>query len=402
MLPSPYTPGTRPRVFVGRHHERAALREHLAPVVAYGESRPLTLVTGPRGLGKTSLLGALADQSRQDGFVVAWSSGVKFQPFLNDVLDEVARELRRADLLDAPRSNHLKELTAELNLGIGKVQAKIDATSQQEQSSAPGLLGPVEELLSESARAIRDKGGSGLLIVIDEIHAPLESRSGRSFDPTPQALLDAGVLLNVMQRLNYRGESHPLAIIGAGLPQAKSSLTHAATFGERLHEIVLSEFDSDTSEALLTEPATQVGVSWDTDALALATRSAEGYPQALQVIGDATWKQAQPEPGDSISLSDVEASQESVAEGLESMFQSRWSVATTSERAFVAAMARIHGDTVSRSAIAELLGTTSDAVGMARRSLINKGVIAPDGHGKVRFTIPGFDRFILEQESEDD
>lgn len=397
MLPSPYTPGTRPRVFVGRQHERSVLREHLAPVVAYGESRPLTLVTGPRGLGKTSLLGALADQARQDGFVVAWSSGVKFQPFLNDALDEVVRELRRADVLDAPRSKHLKELTAELNLGIGKVQAKVDTTSWKEQSSAAGLLGPVEELLSESARAVRDKGGSGLLIVIDEIHAPLESRSGRFFDPAPQALLDAGVLLNVMQRLNYRGGSHPLAIIGAGLPQTKSSLTHAATFGERISEIVLSEFDSDTSEALLTEPAAQAGVSWEADALTLATRSAEGYPQALQVIGDATWKQARPEPGDSVSLSDVEASQGSVAEGLQSMFQARWSVATTSERAFVVAMARLQGEAVPRSAIAELLGTTSDAIGMVRQSLINKGVIAPDGHGRVRFTIPGFDRFVLEQ-----
>lgn len=377
------------------------LREHLAPVVAYGESRPLALVTGPRGLGKTSLLGALDDQARQDGFVVAWSSGVKFQPFLSDVLDEVARELRRADVLDTPRSKHLKELTAELNLGIGKVQAKVDTTSQQEQGATSALLGPVEDILSESARAVRDKGGAGLLIVIDEIHAPLESRSSQSFDPAPHALLDAGVLLNVLQRLNYRGESTPLAIIGAGLPQTKSSLTHAATFGERVTEIVLSEFDVNTSEALLTEPATQLGVTWDAEALALATQSAEGYPHALQVIGDAAWKQAQPEEGGSVDVRDVEASRDAVSEGLESMFESRWSVATRAERDFVVAMARFHGESVPRSAIAELLGTTSNGISMVRQSLINKGVIAPDGYGKVRFTIPGFDRFVLERESGD-
>ncbi|HLT66223.1 MAG TPA: ATP-binding protein [Microbacterium sp.] len=398
MLPSPYTPGDLPRVFVGRDRERDLLKEPLARVIAFGEmGGPLAIVTGPRGLGKTSLLREVASLAESEGFITAWISGLKHQPFLSELVDQIARALRRAGIEQEQRRTRLESLTLEVGIGLAKVGAKIATTSGSSVLPAPGLLGPLEELLHESSTAIRDQGGAGLLIVIDELHAPLESRGGRDATPEPAPLIDAAALLNVIQNMGGDRRRYPLAIIGAGLPQTKTALTHAATFGERVKEIVLSGFDKQASEALLTEAARPLGVTWAEDARALAVERAAGYPQALQIVGDAAWRVAAPVLGGVVRREHVEAALPIVDEAMGSMFRTRWEVATDHERSVLRAMADIDGERVERGELAARLGVASDDLGMVRRSLIQKGIIEPAGRGLLRFTIPGFDDFVREQ-----
>lgn len=400
MLPNPYTPGGRPRVFVGRDEERTALRDRLARVIAFGEmAGPLAVVTGPRGLGKTSLLRDVADQAAQDGFVVAWSAGVKRQPVLRDTLDQVTGALERADVLSAPRTRRrIDELGVELNLGVAKVSATFGI--DHDEARAPAGLRPIEEFLHTASTAVRDRGGAGLLILIDELHAPLDPRTGRDQAPDADALRDVGLLLNAVQNMEADRERFPLAIVGAGLPQTKSLLTRAATFGERTHEIILTEFDEPTSQAVLVEPARLLGVGWDDDAIRVALARADGYPQALQLVGSAAWEAARPERGDRISRGDVERSAEAVDAQMTSMFQARWDVATGSERAFLRAMAELPGEAVARRDIAARLGVASDDLGVARSALISKGIIEPAGHGRLRFTIPGFGAYVRDRGDE--
>ena len=74
----------------GRETELRLIDDRLARVIAYGEMMgPLLAITGPRGVGKTSLLRDVQDRATEAGFVVAWSAGVKHQPFLPDVVDRV-------------------------------------------------------------------------------------------------------------------------------------------------------------------------------------------------------------------------------------------------------------------------------------------------------------------------
>src|SRR5690606_15207014 len=123
-----------------------------------------------------------------EGFITAWISGLKHQPFLSELVDQIARALRRAGIEQEQRRTRLESLTLEVGIGLAKVGAKIATTSGSSVLPAPGLLGPLEELLHESSTAIRDQGGAGLLIVIDELHAPLESRGGRDATPEPAPL----------------------------------------------------------------------------------------------------------------------------------------------------------------------------------------------------------------------
>jgi len=398
MLPSPYTPGDVPRVFIGRDKERDQLRDLFARVIAFGEmGGPLTIVTGPRGLGKTSLLREVSAGAERDGFVVAWLSGIKNQPFLSALVGQVSHALRRADIVAEPRRrSRLDELTVEVGVGIAKVRAKISAGDDDGEPSV-ALHTMVEDLLHEAASAVRDAGGAGLLIVIDELHAPLEPKGRDERRPEPEPLLDAAVLLNAIQNMGGDRRRYPLVVLGAGLPQTKTLLTHAATFSERIRELTLTGFDGKASAAVLTEAARPLGVTWSAEALRIGVARAQGYPQALQVVGDETWQIAKPNRGDVIEIAHVEASLPAVDEAMGSMFRTRWAVATERERTVLRTMARLPGDVVERAAIAAEMQVDSEDLGMVRRSLIQKGIIEPAGRGLLRFTIPGFDAFVLEQ-----
>lgn len=392
MLPNPYTPSDRPRVFVGRDDERTLLRDKLARVAAYGEMMGvLTVVTGPRGVGKTSLLRDVASQAEEDGFVVAWVSCVKQQPFLGEIVDRVERALERAEVPAAP-GRRLKELTLELSAGFAKVRARIDGTPAGHSAA---LVGPFEDLLGRAGRLVRERGGAGLVVMVDELHAPLESTREWEYAPDRRALLHGAVLLNALQNLGGVRDDLPVGVIGAGLPQTKGLLTRAATFGERTHEIVLGEFGPEDAARLLEAPAAELGVAWAPDALAAVVDTARGYPQSLQILGAATWDAARPEAGAVLDLAAVEVGSRSARTALTSIFEARWAVATASERAFLQAMARVGRAVVRRREIAEQLETTTEGLSMVRRNLIIKGIVEEAGYGRLRFTIPGFEEFVL-------
>lgn len=399
MLPSPYTPGDVPRVFIGRDKERDQLRDLFARVIAFGEmGGPLTIVTAPRGLGKTSLLREVSASAEREGFVVAWLSGIKHQPFLSALVGQISHALRRADIIAEPRRrSRLDELTVEVGVGIAKVRAKISAGDDALGEPSAALHTMIEDLFHEASSAVREAGRAGLLIVIDELHAPLEPRGRDERTPEPEPLVDAAVLLNAIQNMGGERCRYPLVVLGAGLPQTKTLLTHAATFSERIREITLAGFDGEASAAVLTEAARPQGVSWSAEALEAGVERAQGYPQALQLVGDEAWKMAQPNRGDVIELAHVTASLPSVDEAMGSMFRTRWAVATERERTVLRTMARLSGDVVERAAVAAEMQVESEDLGMVRRSLIQKGIIESAGRGLLRFTIPGFDAFVLEQ-----
>lgn len=395
-IPNPYTPSARPRVFVGRDQERARLRDGLARVAAYGEMMgPLTIVTGPRGVGKTSLLRDVASQAERDGFVVAWSACVKQRTFLAEVMGSVTRALQRADAA-SPAGRRAGKVTVELRAGLARVATEFTRASATES----GRIGPLQDFFESASRLVRERGGAGLVVMIDELHAPLESSTDWDYQPDPEAATEAAVLLNAVQQMEAERERFALGVIGAGLPQTKGLLTRAATFGERSHELTLGELDQATSATVLTAPAEALGVHWTPAALEEAVTSAQGYPQSLQVLGAATWDAARPEPGASLTLADFRAGLVQADKDLASMYEARWSVTTPAERSFLTAMAALGDGAIRRQALATALGVRTTALSIPRQNLINKGVIEEAGRGLLRFTVPGFAEFVRRRQGE--
>lgn len=150
---------------------------------------------------------------------------------------------------------------------------------------------------------------------------------------------------------------------------------------------------------MLVEPAEQLNVRWDEEALSAAVGAAGGYPQSLHIIGSATWDAAQPAEGDTLTLAHLTEGRETSDADLASLFRARWEVATKAEKDMLRAMADLTDTETERGAVASELGVDTESLGMTRRSLISKGIIEAPRRGILRFTIPGFADWVRAQDS---
>ena len=386
MLISPYKPGGTPPYLAGRSRELQAIRDFLAPVVAHGEKADAQMVLhGPRGIGKTSVMAAAASQAAEDGFVVAWTSCHRKEPFLADLARSIDRALERAEVTDPPRLRATVDRVA-LEVGVPAV-AKLSADFKRGHKPTPpsGAIAAVEDLLTQAAVASSGSqthgSGVGLLIAIDELHAGAPG--------------ELAILLNASQNLNREREHYPLAILGAGLTSTLGILTSAATFGERSRWLGLPELqDEDLAEAIVA-PATELGVSWHPDAVRLVLAAAHRYPHFVQVMSSAVWHAARPDDGGTIGPHDAHAGINVGKQEVADLYQARWDSLTPAESRLVATIAHLGGDNpVDRAAVDNAFGGD---ISPYRARLLDKAVIEDAARGQLRFTLPGFAAFVVSE-----
>lgn len=380
MEPNPYAPGDIPAFLAGRDDELARLQVLLDRVAEGGPAGAPLVFVAPRGLGKTSLLRAAEDLALPRGFALAWVPCVKNQPVLADLVSAVERGLTQVGLtpgMTTPRWESLR-----LEVGGGGLKATGEWVRPAPDEPSPGRVLATEELVRSAARTVRERGGAGLLLCLDELHAP--------------ALGETGVLLNALQALANERDVNPLAVLGAGLPSTPGHLTSAATFAERWAYAELPALDAGASARALVQPAADADVRWSPAALQLAEGYANGYPYLLQLVGAAAWDVARPARGEVIGARHTEQGWEVAQARLRTLFQGRWDAATAGEQAFLTAMAAAGVSPVPRATVAAALGVPTSSISQTRASLINKGIIARASHGTLEFTLPGFAEHVRE------
>ncbi len=387
MLPNPYTPGQVPRHLAGRKADQEAIRDYLAPVIAYGDmAGPPMVITGPRGIGKTSLLDSIRDQAHQDGFITAWTSCQRGQPFLGDLTYTIDRALRAADALPAPNrwSNAVDRIGVEFAVpAVANLGLSLSRSRQEHPHPPAGAISAVEDALHLAARAASGSGGRqgvGLLIVIDELHAGAPG--------------ELAILLNALQNLSHDRHHNPFALMGAGIPSVGGVLTAAATFGERSRWLTLPELtDTELSDALQA-PARDLDVTWEPDALDIAVTAAQHYPHFVQIIGSATWRTARPNAGAIITSGVADAGAAAGTAEITALYDARWASVSEVERTVLAAMATAaptpSGD-IARRDIEQAVATD---ISTYRARLIDKAIIDDTQRGYLRFTLPGFADYI--------
>lgn len=380
MEANPYAPGDIPRFLAGRDDQLARVEVVLDRVADGGPPGAPVVFVAPRGLGKTSLLRAAEDLALPKGYAVAWVPCVKNQPVLADLVSAVERGLDQVGITPGqtiPRWESLR-----LEVGGGGVKATGQWVRPAKEETSPGRVLATEEVLRSAARSVRERGGAGLLLCLDELHAP--------------ALGETGVLLNALQALTNERDVNPLVVLGAGLPSTPGHLTAAATFAERWEYAVLPSLDPGASARALVRPAAEADVRWAPAALRLAESRTNGYPYLLQLVGAAAWDRARPARGDTITEEHAERGWELAQDRLRTLFQGRWDAATAAEQAFLTAMAAAGESPVPRSTVAAALGVPTSSISQTRASLINKGIIARASHGTLEFTFPGFAEHVRE------
>ncbi|ORA56896.1 ATP-binding protein [Mycobacteroides franklinii] len=387
MQPSPYTPGQVAREVVGRAEQLAEIGERLMYMAELGRLiGRIRVDTGPRGVGKTSLLREVQREAEARGVVTVWVTAGGDEPLAAAIATQI--RVRTAGWKKKSRGRLLRAIDqVSITAGVPGV-AQLGATVKPSQSAAPAVSEPsFKELIVETVTAARDEGHRGLVLLIDEVQ-----------DADRQGLRTLAV---TWQDLQAEADALPAGVFAAGLPQTPEIISAAATFSERFAYRTLHRLGPDASRVALVKPAGQVGVHWAQDALEAVIAQTNGYPHTLQLYADAAWARAgYPDPGGQIRIADVEHASRQVTADMDALFRARWNNATPVQRRFMSAMARALTDdrVASRSDIAAVMGRDSRAISAARAGLIDKGFIAVAGHGLLEFTIPGFAEFVGLQE----
>lgn len=387
MQPSPYTPGQVAREVVGRAEQLAEIGERLMYMAELGRLiGRIRVDTGPRGVGKTSLLREVQREAEARGVVTVWVTAGGDEPLVAAIAAQIRG--RTSGWKKKSRGRLLRAVDqVSITAGVPGV-AQVGATVKPSQSTDGSAGEPsFKELILETVKAAREEGHRGLVLLIDEVQ-----------DADRQGLRTLAV---TWQDLQAEADTLPAGVFAAGLPQTPEIISAAATFSERFAYRTLHRLGPDASRVALVKPAGQVGVDWDPDALEAVIAQTNGYPHTLQLYADAAWARAgYPDPGGRIRTSDVEHAARQVAEDMDALFRARWNNATPVQRRFMSAMAQsLTADRVaSRSDIATVMGRDSRAISAARAGLIDKGLIAVAGHGLLEFSIPGFAEFVHAQD----
>ncbi|WP_036278733.1 ATP-binding protein [Microbacterium sp. CH12i] len=340
---------------------------------------------GERGIGKTSLLRAYQRLAEERDALCIWVTAGESGGLVAQIIDGI-REATSSWPQEAAKSvrKHLDELTVTVGFpGVASVSAKSTQNPPVEAVGARAL-----EKLIRTTTADR-KRVKALILFIDEVQSA-DADGIRT-------------LAYAWQHLQAEASDIPAAVYAAGLPNAPEQIADAVTFSERFAYRPLEMLTVGAQVAALREPAAELDVAWESEALELAAELAAGYPYAVQLYGDAAWVAAgRPDAGSTITARNVKTAQTSVDRDLRNLFAARWANTTPNQRRFLTAVAWLQekSDSVDRADLAEVLDVSSRSLSSVRSRLIAKGLIRSEGHGRVTIPVPGFAGYIRELEDD--
>lgn len=382
MQPSPYRPGELAEEVPGRELQMGDARERLSLMADLGRLMGrIQIYTAPRGFGKTSLLSEIERVARAQGAAVAWvTAGER-----HGLVPAVVEELRNAASgwssgVSGRLARAFEHATVSLNLGVASVETSWAAGEHDEARSRQGARG-FQDLLEASVEDFRDHGQRALAIVVDEIQAA-----------DPEGLR---TLAYTWQHLQREARDLPIGVFAAGLPSTPATIAAAVTFSKRFAYYDLEPLSPRAAIEALATPARRAGVIWEPAALEIAVAAAEGYPFAVQLVGDHAWRLAGlPDAGGVIATATGEQAAQLMYGDLDRMARERWLTARPAEQAFLAAMASLGNGPVQRSDVATVLGTESRSLSETRERLLSKGLVVAPGHGQLTFALPRMGDYI--------
>ena len=240
-------PGGMPPYLAGRETEQSLFRSLLAHLAA-GEPPPSEVVLyGPRGNGKTVLLGWLRQEA------ASWPN------------------IETVPLLPAgiPTPERLRELLSSTS---GRDRLTPPEVAVAGLSFRPGEDRPpsVEEILAARARK------NPLLVVMDEAHT-LDLEVGRA----------------LLQSSQEVGRRLPFLLVLAGTPDLESHLgAMGASFWNRARQLRIGRLDEAATAEAFRRPFGEARLPVGEEALARLVHESQGYPFFIQLLGEVAWAQA--------------------------------------------------------------------------------------------------------------
>jgi hypothetical protein len=362
---NPFRPGMGriPPDFGGR--EDALLRARIVVEQLRARVAPeFVLYRGVRGVGKTALLAYVRQRARDLGLATVHLEADRDDTELARatavVLRGVAELLAGAD--------------AAVHDGLAVVRDGPDGprlAGRADAQSFESLVGDLAELAGR-----RDRG---VLLTVDEVH-------------------EAGdVLLGPLLRAAHRAaqDDRPLGVLLSGLPTAAENLfDEGQTYTERLGRVDLGVLDRAGTAEAIRRPFERVhGTAVDEAVIDAVHDASGGYPWFVQLWGEALWDLAT-DPA-RVGLPVARAAGARVRVRVDDFYATRWRrVPSGRARLLVQALAEQGGD-AAMGDLLEVVDMTHQAASPARRALLDLGICWAPARGRLAFSVPGFERWVL-------
>ena len=386
-ISNPYSPGAgnRPPALVGREDDLTVF-DVAVKRLSIGNHDRSVIATGLRGVGKTVLLREFGRIATAQQWVHEHVEVSEETQFVTTVAELVRRSILRlspgkrfAELAQTP----LRALRAfQIRWGLPDGSEITVGLDPAEGTADSGLLDrDLADLFVATGHFARERN-SGVLLTIDEMQFL-----------SKEHLTDLIIGLHEVSQFGL-----PFVVAGAGLPSLPALAGEARSYAERLFDFrTIGRLNDAGSAAALEEPAREMGVAWDQDALNRIKELTDGYPYFLQEFGKQAWLAS--ESDKTISLEDVEASIPGAMNALdEGFFRVRFDRTTDAERAYLHAMASLGAGDYASGEVAAAQGKSTPQVGVVRDSLIRKGLCYAPRHGVLAFTVPMFDEYLRRRE----
>jgi type II secretory pathway predicted ATPase ExeA len=374
---SPYRPGFNqaPMVLAGREEVLTAAEEAIAIAALDRRTPAPLLLIGARGVGKTVLLGEIAERA---GVAHGWPhANLEVTPsasFAPQLAQTVASTL--ALLENAPRAGRLRPTEAVLRAQLpGVVGAELHLARQAQGEDDPTLA--IAGVLRGLAERLMARN-TGVVLTIDEAQLADRDEMTRF-----AAALQEGT-----------GRDWPLVVVLAGLRSLRDHRRMPSYF-ERAEWHELGSLDQAATLEALTEPAAAAGRPFEPAAAAELADETGGYPYAIQLYGHHAWRASAGQ--DRITLDAARQAARTGGAQLErGLYAQRWAQASPREQQYLLALASQHaeGQTMNGGAVARRLGATPAQLSQHRARLIEKGTVVAEGD-TLSFAVPGMAAYVL-------
>ncbi|WP_295839276.1 ATP-binding protein [uncultured Microbacterium sp.] len=364
--PSPFTPGygKKPAIFGGHGEELAELRR-VFDTLDFGENHSV-LVSGLRGVGKTSFLATLQDDARDAGWIV--------------ISDDASAGLM-GRVMDSAIPALINERTPEYRvrlskLGIWQFNAEVSYIDRH-RSVKPQLR---SDLVALSAAL---EGSAGILITIDEVSAgKVRLRELSKFALQVSHALEDGA---------------QVMVVFAGVKVSLDALLAEAhtTFLRRSREVEFERLSAPETRRVFVETARVGGRAVEQEALDKLVSLSQGYPYLVQLAGDYAWRNNSTAP--TITLADATIAHDRAIRAVESRVISRvYGDLSEVDQKFLDAMAE-DDDRTKVADIVKRMGVSDAYVQVYKKRLLESGYVHTAGRGYVQFSLPYLGAYIRRQ-----
>lgn len=388
---NPYTPGAgRPPVYLAGREKQLNDIQSIIDDLADNDCVRSVIFYGLRGVGKTVLLNEIENMCENHNEIICeYFEAAEFSDFKSKITNSMYKILlglsfqaRSKELVE-----HAKRLLSAFHCTWNPNEQEFDfgLSESTEENTGRGIAdtgnfsNDLLELFLAVGKAARENSSS-LCLLIDEMQYLTKD--------------ELESLIGALHRCNQK--NIPICVFGAGLPKIAKDAGDAKSYAERLFSFRgIDSLGPDEAAAALIEPARDVGIFYNTEAVEYVVNTTGGYPYFIQEYGRQVWKHTSLDPNITITLDDVKNAEPYFWNGLdESFFKVRFDRATPTEQKFMFAMAQCEHTPCNVVEVAEIMKKDTTSISPIRAQLIHKGLIFATRHGEIDYTVPGFAKYL--------